>query len=1131
MRLPRLTFLSALLCAALLGGATGHAAFARQHRAASPDPRLPASFYHLDSLSSVHGLPQQVIKTIYQTADGYLWFGTQVGLARYNGRDFRLFDIANTVRTGDPQSGLKNNQIQVLLEDRAGTLWIGTDGGGLSYYRNGAFTTFSAEQMPSASIRSLMEDHEGNIWIGSADGVLYRYDRKSFTRYVHPRERLDGDILAIAETHEGAIWVGTADGLYMTRHRQIAPAPGAAAALKDAGVRALLQARNGDVWIGTLRGGVCRYARGAFECFTTDDGLASNYINALLEDDYGSIWIGTGNNGVSRYYDGAFTTFNRRSGGVTHDKIRSLFQDAEGSIWIGTDGAGLNRLHGARFATYSPREGLSGKDVLTVHETRDGALWVGTDGEGISRFKDGAFETFHLASGLPTEAAYSMHETAEGDFWIGFYDGGICRYTGPGFDCLSVADGLASNNVYSMHSAPGQPLWIGTDAGINRLRNGQIETLPIPAALRNAPVTSLQVQRDGTAWVGFYGHGLALLDRQGKILQHFKSDQGGLRSDYVLTLYEDPSETLWVGAQQGGLCKIAKGAAELRCFGTAEGLFDDDIVQVVEDGEGHLWLGGMRGIARLRKADLEAFEAGRIPRLTSNTYDHRHGLVVPEATGGVQPSAWRTADGRLWFATTGGLAVTHPNLTTYHPPVVIERLLIDNVEAPLTGESHFPHRGQVLQFTFAGLTFLDNAGVTYSYCLARGGAECTPAGADWRTLEKNTLSLTPGIGEYRLHVRACSSEEACSLTSAVYAFAISPLFYETIWFYLACAGGVMLLGFGLYRWRVRALVRRQKILQDQVNEQTQELLDKQNKLENLNKSLLSHAKELRARELDLKTLNDSLEKEVQRQITIILDEREKYEQELIEAKEKAEESARLKSTILTNMSHEIRTPITAILGFAQILEEEVSEDQREFLTYITQSGKRLMETLNSILDLSKLEVEGFAFEFEPLDLGPSVQEVVDLLMPVALKKNLQLTGCAEGAVVAHLDKTALDRILNNLVGNALKFTEEGGVRVSAVREGGAAVLRVEDTGVGITEEFLPHIFEEFKQESAGLARSYEGSGLGLAITKRLVEHMGGAIAVESEKGRGATFIITFPEKAAGPEPAERPRRLEPSAAN
>ncbi|MCH8960126.1 MAG: response regulator [Bacteroidetes bacterium] len=245
---------------------------------------------------------------------------------------------------------------------------------------------------------------------------------------------------------------------------------------------------------------------------------------------------------------------------------------------------------------------------------------------------------------------------------------------------------------------------------------------------------------------------------------------------------------------------------------------------------------------------------------------------------------------------------------------------------------------------------------------------------------------------------------------------------------------------------------------------------------------------------------------------------------LVVEKERAEEMARLKTAFLTNMSHEFRTPLTGILGYAQVLNEEVDEDLREFVQFIEESGQRLMNTLNAVLDLAQLVSEEMVLEQKVLNVTREVEQMVRLLQPMAEKKKLSLVvnPQAEEAWTT-LDPSCLKHIVNILVGNAIKFTDEGGVTVEVATDEQRVFVKVRDTGVGISEEFLPHLFSEFSQESTGLERKFQGTGLGLAITKRLTELIGGSVSVESKKHRGSTFTVSFPRmEGATPSVPVRP---------
>ncbi len=237
-----------------------------------------------------------------------------------------------------------------------------------------------------------------------------------------------------------------------------------------------------------------------------------------------------------------------------------------------------------------------------------------------------------------------------------------------------------------------------------------------------------------------------------------------------------------------------------------------------------------------------------------------------------------------------------------------------------------------------------------------------------------------------------------------------------------------------------------------------------------------------------------------------------HKQALIEARDRAEEMSKLKSAFLANMSHEVRTPLTGILGFAAILKEELEDDKRELAGYIHQSGERLLETLNSVLDLARLEANEVQLNPEEVDIVQEMRESAIVFRPLAAQQNLEIHLEAPEALTIYSDRICLHRIVSNMISNAIKFTDEGDIYVRLAKEGNELVISVRDTGPGIQEDFIPYVFDEFKQGSSGLSRRHQGSGLGLAITKRLVNRLQGVISVESEEGKGSTFIVRVPAR-------------------
>lgn len=354
--------------------------------------------------------------------------------------------------------------------------------------------------------------------------------------------------------------------------------------------------------------------------------------------------------------------------------------------------------------------------------------------------------------------------------------------------------------------------------------------------------------------------------------------------------------------------------------------------------------------------------------------------------------------------------------------------------------------------------------------------------SEW-TSENSKNYTNLGEATYRFHVRGRNAQGFVS-DASVYTFTILPPWYRSVWAYSAYL--MALLGVGLFARRHLRIVAENKHAKEQAIE-------------------LAKEREVNER------LND-------------------LNRRLQQANESLLQADRLKDEFLANTSHELRTPLTGILGCAAILREEVTEEQTEFIDMIDENGQRLLHTLDSLLDLARLRAGLMELRYDDVDVGATSFDIAQSYLPVAEKKAVNLEVKTEGDVKASIDGHCLECVLNHLIGNAVKFTDDGCIDISVKRDVNMIVLSVADTGIGIDEEFLPFLFDEFKQESTGLTRSHEGNGLGLAVTAKLVDLMGGEIEVESRKGAGTTFTVHLPvqqaaEKHSGDGQANQPPQI------
>ncbi|MFL6352799.1 MAG: two-component regulator propeller domain-containing protein [Bryobacteraceae bacterium] len=1053
----------------------------------SLDSARPITEYIHQVWQSAQGLPQNSVLSIAQTPDGYLWLGTEEGLVRFDGARFTVFDKHST-------PGLQNNQILALLVDRRHNLWIGTNGGGLSRFSNGTFTAYtSRDGLSNNSILSLYEDKRGAIWIGTDGGGLIRFQNGRFHVFTKADGLSDNAVFSVSGDDSGTLWIGTHAGLSKFSGGKFITCRAADALATDY-IRSTHVDRHGSVWVGTNGDGVYRITSSGTTRFSTKDGLPSNGIFSVYEDRAGSIWIGTGS-GLDRFSNGEFSAV-KTTDKAQEKEVWTVFQDREGSLWFGTGGNGLNCLKKGSFTTLSKDDGLVSDVILPVYEDTEGALWMGSD-QGLTRWKDGQITTYTTKQGLPDNLVFSIVQDRAGNMWIGTRRG-LSRLKNGVFTKFNGENGLPNDFVLCTYIDRKGDLWVGTRGGLSRFDGHQFITYTTRDGLSNNNVLSLYEDEKESLWISTGGGGLNRL-KDGRFSIFTTRD--GLANDFIWSIYGEPDGSLWLATNGGGLSRFRNG--KFTTYSIDKGLYDDAVFGILDDKLGHLWMSSNKGVFSVSKQQLEAFAEGRVASITSVAYGTADGMKTRECNGGFQPANWRTRDGRLCFPSMRGLAIVNPAHLVKNelpPPVVLERVLVDNKDLPLNKPVVLPPGKGQLEFQFTAPSFIAPEKVQFRYMLEGFDKDWTQAGS--RRVAYYT-NIPPG--EYHFRVVACNNDQVWSTDAAALSLTLRPHYYQTAQFDLFLGLMILSLCAGVYGWRVNQLKMREETLKLLVNERTSALQESEKQLRRSRDELELRVEE---RTSELMCSNQALGAEIHV--------RRRTEEQLIEAKDAAEAASRAKSEFLANMSHEIRTPINGILGMTDItLSTELDDEQREYLEAVKISSDSLLAIVNDILDFSKIEARKLTLEKTVFHTATSIDELVRSVSLRARQKTLSLKAHLDPEIPIALigDPLRLRQVLLNLTDNAIKFTSEGNITLSVTTDqlsDTEAVLHfaVADTGIGIPVQKQKTIFEAFSQADSSSTRRYGGTGLGLTISYQLVALMGGRLWVESEPGAGSTFHFT-----------------------
>ncbi|WP_353062585.1 two-component regulator propeller domain-containing protein [Tunturibacter psychrotolerans] len=1091
------------------------------------DPNRLPSQYVREQWTTETGFPGGGINGISQTADGYLWIGTDSGLIRFDGFNFRHVSF--------PFATASNVPILQLLTDASGQLWIRPQGTDLVRQKDGKFESVRHGQ---DAITALSKDNNDGVLVSSIDQGTFRYMADD----VQKLGSSSPPVISMTETADGKIWMGTlGDGLFVLtggRDTQVN------AGLPDRKINCLVAIGSDELWVGTGTG--LYHGDGTrFRRFELPSFLGDVQVLSLLRDHDSNIWVGT-TRGLLRI-NAKGISFSEENELRGDGGINVLFEDREGNLWIG-GGRGLGRIRDSAFVTYSSVTDRRFEHNGPVYVDPEGRTWLAPAHGGLYVLQNGQAQP---VTSIPrNEVVYSISGRAD-EVWSGRQLGGLTRLQfrngAIASQSYTEANGLAQNSAYAVYESRDGSVWTGTlNGGVSKFKDGHFTTYTTTNGLASNTVSSILETRDGAMWFATPAGLSSFSNGQWRTYTTVE----GLPSPEVNCLFEDSSGTLWSGTS-AGLASFTSNHFQVP--NESPDVLREQILGMADDKSGRFWIATSHHVLRVPRDKLLS---DVVKAVDVHEYDQADGL---DSTEGVKrsPSVVSDSAGRIWFSLRSGLSVVSPSqINDNSAPALphIETITADNTTANLAAFVQIPPSPRRITFEYTGLSLAVPERIRFRYFLEGFDSSWSQPVAAREAVYTNL-----GPGHYRFRLVASNSEGLWNGPETAIAFNVAPAYYQTYWFRLSSVAAFLAFLWGLHQLRLQQLRREERKLSEAIEtipamawitgpdgvtqfvnrrlleytglsqlgkaEKVGEIAihpeDRDRIVRRMGASFVSgepFEDEMRVRNSDGEyrwflgravPLRDKRGKIV-KWYGAATDIQDRKRAEELQANLAHTNRVSLLGELVASISHELAQPITATTNHAKASLRWLQRDPPD-LAQVRKGTERIVEAgafASEIIDRLRSLYKKAPPKRELVAINEVIGEMVRLLRGEANEYAVSIrTDLAADLPKVAADRVQLQQVLMNLMLNGIEAMKETG-GVLTVRRGrgedGQVLILVSDTGVGLPAGKADEIFNAF------FTTKPEGSGMGLAICRSIVESHGGRLWATSDEGRGATFHFTLP---------------------